>query len=270
MPDFGVDDAVEEADEASFGDVAAEDRVDLLAELRGARRFGREGADRGLQVRHQQRRGNALADHVGDRQRERGCGEKRMASKQSPPTPEAGCHDAASSQPSICGSVAGSSVRWMRRASSSSRRSRCALRAPLAACVDLAAQQSPPAPRCPTASARSRARRGAWPRPRGRPSPSRSSRRPAACRRAPAGATAGRSLTARRRVAGVVQVHQQEVEPRPSARAARAASGECTASTCNALRLQQQAQRVDEVRLIVGDRERGRAVTQVSRHDCGG
>jgi hypothetical protein len=45
----------------------------------------------------------------------------RMASKQSPPTPDAGCHDTATSQPSICGTCCGSSRRWIFRASASSR-----------------------------------------------------------------------------------------------------------------------------------------------------
>ncbi len=49
-----------------------------------------------------------------------------MASKQSPPTPDAGCHETATSQPSSAGIVDGRSLRWIRRASSSSRRSTAA------------------------------------------------------------------------------------------------------------------------------------------------
>ena len=63
-----VDDAIEERDEPAFRDVAAEDAIDLLAELRGFGRVGGEGAHRRLQVRHEQRRGDALPDDVGDRQ----------------------------------------------------------------------------------------------------------------------------------------------------------------------------------------------------------
>ena len=51
-----------------------------------------------------------------------------MMSKQSPPTPAAGRHCVAISQPSICGIADGSSLRWIRRASSISRRSSCARR----------------------------------------------------------------------------------------------------------------------------------------------
>ena len=40
---------------------------------------------------------------------------KRIVSKQSPPTPDAGCHETASSQPSICGTCCGSSRVWMRQ-----------------------------------------------------------------------------------------------------------------------------------------------------------
>ncbi len=65
-----VDDAIEERDEAALRDVAAEDAVDLLAELGGLGRVRGKGADRRLKVRHQQRRGNALADDVGDGQAE--------------------------------------------------------------------------------------------------------------------------------------------------------------------------------------------------------
>ena len=46
-----------------------------------------------------------------------------IASKQSPLTPDAGCHDTAISPPRICGRLAGSSLRWIRRASSSARAS---------------------------------------------------------------------------------------------------------------------------------------------------
>ncbi len=63
-----VDQAVEERDEPSLGDVAAEDAIDLLRDLGGLRRSGRERLDGGLEVRHQQRRGDALADDVRDRE----------------------------------------------------------------------------------------------------------------------------------------------------------------------------------------------------------
>ena len=70
VPSVRIGDAVEEADEPAFGDVAAEDAIDLLAQLQRLRRVGGEGAHRGLQVRHQQRGRDALADDVGDGQRE--------------------------------------------------------------------------------------------------------------------------------------------------------------------------------------------------------
>ena len=70
MPAVGVEHAVEEADEASLGDVAAQDPVHLMAERARLDRFRRERAHRGLQVRHQQRRRNAFADDVRDRERQ--------------------------------------------------------------------------------------------------------------------------------------------------------------------------------------------------------
>ena len=68
-----------------------------LAQTAEAGAVLRERANGRLQVRHQQRGGNALARHVRHRQPER----RRpngSASKQSPPTPLAGCHDEARSQ----------------------------------------------------------------------------------------------------------------------------------------------------------------------------
>ena len=73
--DFGVDHAVEEADEAVLRDAAAEDPIDLLAELRRLGGVGRESPDGRLQVRHQQRRGDALADDVSDGEAEAGVAE---------------------------------------------------------------------------------------------------------------------------------------------------------------------------------------------------
>src|SRR5215204_7316407 len=65
---------------------------------------------------------------------------KRMVSKQSPPTPAAGCHDAASSHPSICGTCCGSRRCWILSASDSSRRSASSSRrrarpASISACI---------------------------------------------------------------------------------------------------------------------------------------
>jgi hypothetical protein len=62
------------------------------------------------------------------------------------------------------------------------------------------------------------------------------------------------SLAARRRIAGVVQVHQQQIER---------ARGDCRERSLrrphgvdvNAFALEQQAQRVDQVRLVVGDQD---------------
>ena len=62
-------------------------------------------------------------------------------------------------------------------------------------------------------------------------------------------------FAARRRVAGVVEIHQHQIERRDSATAASAASGELTASIRMPLGLEQQPQRIDQVRLIVGDQD---------------
>ena len=61
-----VDGAVEEADEPALGDVAAQDPVHLTTDVGRTGGLGRERADGRLQVRHQQRRRDALADDVGD------------------------------------------------------------------------------------------------------------------------------------------------------------------------------------------------------------
>ena len=90
--------------------------------------------------------------------------------------------------------------------------------------------------RCPTASARSRARRAASPRRRDRPSPSRSSRSPAAGCRAPARAPADRcprGPTSCRRCSSDPSAEIERARPR---RAASAASGDVTASHLRCLR----------------------------------
>ena len=74
------------------------------------------------------------------------------------------------------------------------------------------------------------------------------------------------ALAARRRVAGVVQVHQHEIEPRPL-HGREGGLGRVHGVDVHPLRLQQQAERVDEIRLIVGDQDAG-GQDAGGRHDC--
>ena len=190
-----VEHAVEEADEAPFGDVAAEDPVDLLAERLRLGRFGRERAHRGLQVGHQQRRGDALADDVGDREREPRVAEadrvEAVAADAGRRLPRDGELPAVDLRASAAAAGALDPQRLGQLALLGRPRA-----APRAAGLDLRRAASRAGGRCPTASARSRARRGASPRPRDRRCPSRSSRSPAAGDRA-AWTRASRSIPSR-------------------------------------------------------------------------
>ena len=97
-----------------------------------------------------------------------------VASKQSPPTPSIGRHVTASRRPSICGSDVGSSARWIRRASSSSRCCFRSWRRAASPFGDLALDDFAQRRSRPMASERSWRRRGAWRRQRCRCCPSRS------------------------------------------------------------------------------------------------
>ena len=76
-PEGRVQHAVAEADEPSLGDVAAQDAVHLLAEVRRFDGFRGECPHGRLKIRHQERRRDPLADDVGDRD-----GEPRLAERQ--------------------------------------------------------------------------------------------------------------------------------------------------------------------------------------------
>ena len=171
-PDLRVDDAVEEADEASLGDVAAEDAIDLLAELR--------------------RLGASVANA-----RTAAC-RFDISSAAGMPLPTTSAIDSAEPvrpEPDRVEAVAADAGRRLPRRRElepvdlrQNGRQQLALDA--ARFVELARDPAPAATslasrldldrsvararRCPTASARSPARRGAWLRPRDRPSPSRS------------------------------------------------------------------------------------------------
>ena len=72
-----VDDRVAERHELAGRDVAAEQPVDAGADIVRFGGRGRERAHRGLQIRHQQRRRQPLADDVGDRDGDARVGEAK-------------------------------------------------------------------------------------------------------------------------------------------------------------------------------------------------
>src|SRR5712691_453072 len=62
----GIEDTVEERDELAAGEIASDDRLHALADVRRRSVVRRAGFHRRLQIRHQQRGGHSFPRHVGD------------------------------------------------------------------------------------------------------------------------------------------------------------------------------------------------------------
>jgi hypothetical protein len=188
----------------------------------------------------------------------------RIASKQSPPTPAAGCQLAAISQPSICGICCGS-----KRLGEIASLGRLA-ETPRAPGGDLLAQRRDQMRVVPRLlhevahAAAHRLNRQVDAAPTGHDDH----------RQQPVELLHARqqidALTPRRRVAGVVEVHQHGVEcARPQRRDRRVGRGDGV--ELEAVPLEQQREGVEQVPLIVGNQDaRGRVGVDGNEHVGGG